>query len=109
MNITAADIHAEIAKVCPIQGVSIDAFNNKASWVVHYDPAATPAQKTAAQNTIQAIDVNVDVVRDPLDVWNAITLKIAFNHENRIRALEGKAAITVAQFKAAVRAILSGA
>lgn len=33
------------------------------------------------------------------------SLKIAFNHENRIRALEGKAAVTRAQFLTAVRAL----
>lgn len=40
---------------------------------------------------------------DPMDVWDAITLKIVFAHENRIRALEGKPAITVAQFKNAIK------
>lgn len=42
---------------------------------------------------------------DALDGWDIITLKIAFNHENRIRSLEGKAAITVTQFKTAVKAL----
>lgn len=42
-------------------------------------------------------------VIDPVDAWDFVTLKIAFNHENRIRALEGKPAITVAQFKTALR------
>jgi hypothetical protein len=32
--------------------------------------------------------------------------QILFNHENRIRALEGKAAITVKQFKTAVKGLL---
>lgn len=40
---------------------------------------------------------------DPLEAWDIITFKICFNHENRIRALEGKPAITVAQFKTAIR------
>lgn len=43
---------------------------------------------------------------DPIDSWDTITLKIAFAHENRVRALEGKAAVTVPQFKAAVKALL---
>jgi hypothetical protein len=33
-------------------------------------------------------------------------LKALFNHENRIRALEGKAAITIDQFRTAIKAIL---
>ncbi len=44
---------------------------------------------------------------DPIDRWDAISLKIAFDHENRIRTLEGKPAVTTVQFKSAVRALLS--
>ena len=33
--------------------------------------------------------------------------QVLFNHENRIRALEGKASITPAQFKAAIIALLN--
>ena len=36
------------------------------------------------------------------------TLKILFNHENRIRVLEGKATITQAQFLAALITLLGG-
>lgn len=43
---------------------------------------------------------------DPLSAWDAITLKIAFNHENRVRTIEGKTAVTVAQFKTALRGLL---
>jgi hypothetical protein len=43
--------------------------------------------------------------RDALDAWDIITLKIAFAHENRLRTLESKAPVTVAQFKAAVKAM----
>lgn len=35
-----------------------------------------------------------------------LALKVMFNHENRIRALEGKSAITAAQFRAALKAML---
>lgn len=42
---------------------------------------------------------------DLLDMWDLTTLKICFNHENRIRALESKAAMTAAQFKAVVRSL----
>ena len=35
-----------------------------------------------------------------------VALKVAFNHENRIRALESKAPVTLAQFTAAVKALL---
>jgi hypothetical protein len=42
---------------------------------------------------------------DALSAWDVISAKILFNHENRIRALEGKAAITAAQFRTAVKAL----
>jgi hypothetical protein len=35
-----------------------------------------------------------------------VLLQIAFNHENRIRALAGQATVTAAQFKAAIKALL---
>lgn len=47
-------------------------------------------------------------VLDGVDSWDLLSLRLAFNHENRIRAIEGKAAITVAQFKTALRTILNG-
>lgn len=43
---------------------------------------------------------------DPIDQWDVLSLRISFNHENRLRALEGKTAITVAQFKTAVKALV---
>jgi len=39
-------------------------------------------------------------------VMQHLSMKIAFNHENRIRALEGKAAVTVPQFRAAVKGLM---
>jgi hypothetical protein len=37
---------------------------------------------------------------------DAVQFKILFNHENRVRVLEGKAAMTVAQFVTVVKALL---
>jgi hypothetical protein len=106
MEISASDIHDAIAKVCPIRGIKIGNLNDKGTWIVDYDPAASAPQRAAALGVIQAVDVSVPIVRDPADAWDIISLKVAFNHENRIRVLEGKAAITLAQFKTAVRALL---
>lgn len=41
-----------------------------------------------------------------LDAFDALALKALFNHENRVRALESKAPITAAQFRAALKAML---
>ncbi len=105
--LTAESIHRSISAACPIDGVSIGSPMDKATWRIDYSPSATPAQKSAAQGVVAALDVNAAVIVDPVDAWDIISLKIAFNHENRIRTLEGKAPITVAQFKAAVRVLVS--
>ena len=54
--------------------------------------------KTAAE-----LDSDKD---NQVNAFNSVAFKIAFNHENRIRALEAKPAITAAQFKAAIKALL---
>lgn len=43
---------------------------------------------------------------DPADAWDIVMLKISFNHENRVRALEAKNPITLAQFKTAIKGLL---
>lgn len=42
------------------------------------------------------------------DRMDQTALKILFNHENRVRVLEGKAAITMQQFKTALLTLLGG-
>lgn len=53
--------------------------------------------------TAAELDATKDITISAMD---KVAMQIAFNHENRLRALEGKAAITVAQFKTAIRALL---
>ncbi len=55
-------------------------------------PAAAAAQDALRQRKLDAMD--------------AAQVKVLFNHENRIRALEGKPALTHAQFKAAIFALI---
>jgi hypothetical protein len=38
--------------------------------------------------------------------YNGVAFKIALNHENRLRTLEGKAPVTAAQFRTAIKALL---
>lgn len=106
MELSAYNIHTIVAQVCPVVSVSVPDTKNKSTWKIAYDPSATQAQRDAAEAAIQNIDVNSPVVIDPLDTWDIISLKAIFNHENRIRALEGKAAITQTQFRNAIKALL---
>lgn len=67
---------------------------------------ATPAQILAAFPNFAAGDPTVP---PPLSSRiDAATLKILFNHENRVRALEGRAAVTPAQFLAVLQTLLGG-
>lgn len=76
--------------------------NGAGPFIAYWDEAKLGPRPTQAQ-----IDAAPPLAPpDPFGTWNVITLKIAFNHENRIRALEGKQAVTIAQFKTAVRAML---
>ena len=45
----ASNLHKSISTVCPITGVSIGDPNNSSTWIVHYDPTATPSQQSAAK------------------------------------------------------------
>jgi hypothetical protein len=58
----------------------------------------TVRAKTAAE-----LDADKDGTVNALDM---LAFKVLFNHENRVRALESKAAITAAQFKTALKAML---
>lgn len=41
-----------------------------------------------------------------VDAMDALAFKVLFNHENRIRMLESKQAVTTAQFRTALKALL---
>ena len=60
-------------------------------------PAGIPPDNTTAQDKLKSIRITG---------MDQVAMKIAFNHENRIRALEGKQAVTAAQFIAAIKALL---
>lgn len=102
---------------------------HKASWwrpvVVEGDDSFDPAthKKTGPVTTIEetrvvdaysVVTLTAQEISDAKDaavgslngsVYPAIA-KVLLNHENRIRALEAKGAITMAQFKAGVKALL---
>ncbi|MGO3934774.1 hypothetical protein [Rhodopseudomonas pseudopalustris] len=52
----ACELHIRIAAVCPIHGVSIGAEDDRATWTVSFDGAATDAQKSAAYGIIAAFE-----------------------------------------------------
>ena len=53
--------------------------------------------------TAGEIDADHEAMLDRMD---AALLRVAFSQENRLRALESKVAVTAAQFRAAIKALL---
>jgi len=58
---------------------------------------------TVRDKTAGELDDDAEAKIDRVD---ALTFKVMFNHENRVRALESKAPITANQFRAALKAML---
>jgi hypothetical protein len=50
-------LHAKIAVVAPIAGISFGRFDDKSTWRIDFDPRATDAQRKAAQSVIVFFDV----------------------------------------------------
>ncbi|MBR1145081.1 hypothetical protein JQ567_17470 [Bradyrhizobium sp. AUGA SZCCT0431] len=84
-----------------------------AQWTVNGDAYSGIQWLDQAQTKPTQAEVTAEIARqDALppptlaDRMDAVQFKIAFNHENRVRVLEGKAQLTAAQFKTALNAIL---
>lgn len=101
----AGMIHQAVSVVCPIVGISMGNPSDRATWIIDFDPSATASQRAAALNVIATFTPVTPPLSDSID---RLAFKLMFNHENRIRTLEGKAIITVAQFNAALLAVLGG-
>jgi len=89
-----------------VVGVSVPNWTDKTTWTIWYNGGKEINALTdaAAGPLVQAFDAT-PITPDPLDSWDVVTLKVCFKHENDIRVLKGQATITLAQFKAAVRAL----
>ncbi len=78
-------------KTGPVRVVLIDRVQDV--WTV---------RTRTAEEIAAAADAEKEFAIDQLGA----AFKVLFNHENRVRALEGKAAITALQFRTAVKALL---
>ena len=56
-------LHATVAAVAPIAGVSVGDLGDKTTWRIDFDVAATAVQRTAAQAALDAFDPNA---KDPV-------------------------------------------
>lgn len=64
------------------------------------------ANEELPDDNTEVVAFTTPKVLDPVDNWDLVSLRILFNHENRIRTLESRPAVTLAQFKAFVRSQL---
>lgn len=107
-------LNSMISAVCPISGISIGDWNNRLSWRIDFKIEATQQQKDAANAALASFDQFDQVAEDnyqkdvKINNIDLVLLQIAFNHENRIRVLESRPAVTLNQFKTAVRALING-
>lgn len=53
----AASLDTAVRAVAPIVGVSIVRLQDKSTWRIDFDPAATPQQRTQAANVVASFDV----------------------------------------------------
>lgn len=79
--------------VVPIKPSEYHEFDGE-KWVMGVAPTEAEIEAEKKEVIEQAIENRIDIAG--FDKASALTL---FNHENRIRALEGKQEITLAQFK----------
>lgn len=49
-------LHSLVAAVCPIDGIAVGDWSDKATWRIDFGSAATPAQQSAAQTVITNFD-----------------------------------------------------
>jgi hypothetical protein len=54
----AGELHAALAKVCPIDGVSIGNPKDPSTWKPHFSATATEEQKSLAYNALNAFNAS---------------------------------------------------
>jgi hypothetical protein len=89
----AGTLHEALLPVCPVISVSVGLPDDRTTWTYEAGPDALPEQKTAADNLIATIPV--DYVPPPQPAPEDVAL---YDHENRIRSLEGQPPLTFGDF-----------
>lgn len=81
-------IHDAIAAICPIKGISIGSFSDKATWSLVFDQAATDAQKQAAQAAINFFDVAAAQAKESSDETSLVSDTVAAKTDPAITTLK---------------------
>lgn len=56
MQATVQDLHDYIARIAPIEGVSVKTWDVRETWRIDFKPEATPDQRDAATKALYAFD-----------------------------------------------------
>jgi len=89
----ARTLHTAIIEVCPVNATSVGVEDDRSTWLFEPSEGATQAQITAGDNVIATIPVDY-VAPKPLTPDE----QLAFDHENRLRVLEGQPPLTQEDF-----------
>lgn len=90
----AATLNNAIAEVCPVVSTSVGKADDRATWTFEPGEGATQEQIDAGNNIIATIPV--EVPPPPPSQEDAAL----YNHENRIRGLEGRPPLSLEEFRA---------
>ena len=82
----AGTLHHAISEVCPVVSTKIVDAVDRATWSFEPGASATQAQKDAGQNVIETIPMDQEPPPSP-------PAAALYDHEARIAALEGAAAV----------------
>ena len=112
----AAALDKAVKAVAPIEGVSIGNEADKTTWKLQFAPAATPAQKTAAQGVVTAFvyDPAAEAHADNQTLLNAALIEkgslfranamLTFKEINKLRVKTGDQPYTMQVYIAALLA-----
>lgn len=89
----AGTLHTEIAKVCPTVGCLVGVEDDRTTWTFQPSEGATDAEKVAGQNVIDTIPVDFKLPPTPTP-----SDQVLYDHENRLRTMEGQPPLSLAEF-----------
>ena len=104
-------VQIAVDSVCPNHGISFGRLNDKTTWRIQFKDEATDPQRAAAQSVVDALDIDAalnptqdEQAAEAVSRIDRFRFEMDFAIENRVRVLEGKAAITRAVYLAALKA-----
>lgn len=83
----ASTLDAAVRAICPIVGVAIGDPDNRVTWRIDFDPAASDSQQAAALAKLQSIDMNATHVPQSVTNYQARAALIGANLFDQVDAV----------------------